>query len=163
MTQTAGRLDHTHRGEEAVLLWSSGSRILALRVNRAAVDAVLEGLIGAQLNTSGRPSVVRQAMEFIESRPDLPPTVSALAAQCHVSVRTLQAAFRSELGISPMAYIREERMRRAHADLRAADPAISSVASIAHRWGFSHLGRFAAAYRTRYGETPSQTLRSPAT
>jgi AraC-like DNA-binding protein len=34
-----------------------------------------------------------------------------------------------------------------------------SVAEVAARWGFSHLGRFAAAYRKRYGESPSHTLR----
>jgi AraC-like DNA-binding protein len=33
------------------------------------------------------------------------------------------------------------------------------VASIAHRWGFTHLSRFAAAYKKRYGESPYLTLR----
>ena len=35
-----------------------------------------------------------------------------------------------------------------------------SVADIASHWGFTHLGRFAAAYRERYGCVPSETLRS---
>jgi AraC-like DNA-binding protein len=33
---------------------------------------------------------------------------------------------------------------------------------VAMRWGFTHLGRFAGAYRDRYGVTPSQTLRDRA-
>ena len=34
-----------------------------------------------------------------------------------------------------------------------------SVSEVATRWGFTHLGRFAGAYRLRYGVPPSQTLR----
>ena len=37
-----------------------------------------------------------------------------------------------------------------------------SVSEVAWRWGFAHHGRFAAQYRTRFGETPSQTLRAGA-
>jgi AraC-like DNA-binding protein len=59
-----------------------------------------------------------------------------------------------------MAYLRVVRIRRAHRDLRSANPSHSSVASIAHRWGFTHQGRFAAAHKTMFGETPRQALRA---
>ena len=55
-------------------------------------------------------------------------------------------------GMSPIAYLRVVRLRRAHWDLRAADPSHDSVASIARRWGFAHLGRFAAAHKNMYGQ-----------
>jgi AraC-like DNA-binding protein len=106
----------------------------------------------------GRPGAVRDAMDIIEAAPHLPLTTSTLAKQCHVSARTLQEGFRRHLGMSPMAYLRVVRLRRAHRDLRSADPSGSSVASIAHRWGFTHLGRFAAAHKTMFGETPRQAL-----
>jgi AraC-like DNA-binding protein len=32
-----------------------------------------------------------------------------------------------------------------------------TVSSVAHNWGFVHLGRFAAQYRDRFGEPPSTT------
>jgi AraC-like DNA-binding protein len=108
----------------------------------------------------GRPAAVRDAMDLIEAGPHLPLTTSTLAKQCHVSVRTLQEGFRRHLGMSPMAYLRVVRLRRAHRDLRSANPSNSSVASIAHRWGFTHLGRFAAAHKTMFGETPLQALRA---
>jgi len=104
----------------------------------------------------GQPGAVRDAMDIIEAGPHLPLTTSTLAKQCHVSVRALQAGFQRHLGMSPMTYLRVVRLRRAHRDLRSADPAHSSVATIAHRWGFTHLGRFAAAQKTMYGETPLQ-------
>jgi transcriptional regulator GlxA family with amidase domain len=59
-----------------------------------------------------------------------------------------------------MAYLRRVRLARAHAGLRDADPGRHTVAEIAGRWGFTHLGRFAEAYRERYGRPPSETLRS---
>jgi AraC-like DNA-binding protein len=87
-------------------------------------------------------------------------TTSTLAKPCHVSVRTLQEGFQRHLSMSPMAYVRVVRLRRAHRDLRSAHPSHSTVASIAHRWGFTHLGRFAAAHKPTYGQTPLQALRA---
>ncbi|MBN9274969.1 MAG: helix-turn-helix domain-containing protein, partial [Mesorhizobium sp.] len=45
-----------------------------------------------------------------------------------------------------------------HAALREADEK-TSVTDAAYAAGFGHLGRAASAYRRRYGETPSETLR----
>ena len=108
----------------------------------------------------GRPGAVRDAMDIIEAGPHLPLTTSTLARQCHVSVRALQAGFRRHLGMSPMAYLRVVRLQRAHRDLRSADADHSTVACIAHRWGFTHLGRFAAAHKEMFGQTPLQILRA---
>jgi transcriptional regulator GlxA family with amidase domain len=74
-------------------------------------------------------------------------------------VRSLQEGFRRHLGSAPMAYLQQERLVRAHQTLRQADPVCVTVSAVAHRWGFAHLGRFASAYRTRFGEPPSETLR----
>src|ERR1700694_1342787 len=76
----------------------------------------------------GRPAAVRDAMDLIEAGPHLPLTSSTLAKQCHVSMRTLQEGFQRHLGMSPMAYLRVVRLRRAHRALRLADPAYSTVA-----------------------------------
>jgi AraC-like DNA-binding protein len=108
----------------------------------------------------GRPAAVRDAMALIEAGPHLPLTTSSLAMQCHVSVRTLQEGFRRHLDMSPMEYVRVVRLRRAHSDLRSAHPSHTTVAAIAHRWGFTHLGRFATAHKKMYGETPHQALRA---
>ncbi|MDV6247997.1 helix-turn-helix transcriptional regulator [Rhodococcus opacus] len=67
---------------------------------------------------------------------------------------------RRSLGITPMAYLRQVRLARAHEDLATTDPAQGrSVRDIAYKWGFNHVPRFAAAYRERYGVLPSETLR----
>jgi AraC-like DNA-binding protein len=46
-----------------------------------------------------------------------------------------------------------------HLELRAADPATTTISQVAARWGFRHQGRFAAEYRRRYGVQPTDTLR----
>ncbi|MEV0320928.1 AraC family transcriptional regulator [Streptomyces sp. NPDC050658] len=106
-----------------------------------------------------RPAPVKRAMDAVQQRPDHPFTPAGLAAEARVGVRWLQEAFRRYVGMSPMAYVRDVRLNRVHDELRAAEPGALNVSDVAHRWGFSHLGRFAEQYRARFGELPSQTLR----
>ncbi len=114
-----------------------------------------------QLTRGGRayrPVSVRRAVDAIHAHPEHPFTIGTLAGAADVSARTLQAAFQRYLGTTPMGYLRRVRLDRAHQDLLAADPADTTVADVAHRWGFMHLGRFAAAYRAEFRTTPSRTL-----
>jgi len=105
------------------------------------------------------PQAVRRAVDIIEADAHLPLTVSSIAVRCHASVRSLQEGFKRHLDTTPMAYLRDVRLRRAHHRLSELDPSTTSVSSIAHDWGFTNLGRFAAAYAARYGELPAVTLR----
>jgi transcriptional regulator GlxA family with amidase domain len=77
-------------------------------------------------------------------------------------VRSLQQGFKRHLGMSPMSYLREVWLRRAHQTLLTADPSVVTVASVAYDWGFTNLGRFAAAHAARYSEPPAKTLRRTA-
>lgn len=108
---------------------------------------------------SERPATTA-AKQFIETNLSDHLTLAEVAAAAGVSVRTLQAAFRSELRTTPVAYIRSRRLDRARAEL--ADEMTEgtvTVTDVATRWGITHLGRFATEYRARFGESPSQTLR----
>jgi AraC-like DNA-binding protein len=110
--------------------------------------------------TAGPPRAIRRVVDAIHDEPERPFTATDLAAIAGTSVRSLQEGFRRHVGRAPMSYLQQERLIRAHESLRRADPARVTVAAVAHRWGFAHLGRFASAYRTRFGESPSETLRS---
>ncbi|MCV7409402.1 hypothetical protein AWC05_10195 [Mycobacterium florentinum] len=105
------------------------------------------------------PRAIRSAIEIIEEEAHLPLTLTSIATRTHISVRTLQQGFQRHLDTSPMAYLREVRLRRAHQALLRSDPSQVTVASVAYRWGFTNLGRFAAAHSARYRETPTETLR----
>ena len=108
---------------------------------------------------SMRSRLVETAVEIIEADAHLPLTVSAIAAHSRGSVRALQQAFLREMETTPMAYVREVRLRRAHRALVESDPSVTTVASIASNWGFTNLGRFAETHAARYGESPVVTLR----
>jgi AraC-like DNA-binding protein len=106
------------------------------------------------------PRVVRRVVELIDSAPETAFTVADLAECAGVSERSLHAAFRRQLGTSPMAYVRRRRLDQAHDELLRLDPSAGvRVTDVALRHGFAHTGRFAAAYRERFGEPPSATLR----
>lgn len=105
------------------------------------------------------PRHVVQAERHIREHARLAPTLSQLAQAAGVSVRTLSQAFRVHRGCTPMQALREARLKGVRAELLLATPNGNTVRDIATAWGYAHLGLFAAAYRQRFGETPSQTLR----
>ena len=119
----------------------------------------LGGQLDSRRQFTAAPRAVRRAVEAMREEPGRPFTVTDLAEVAGVSRRSLQQGFQRYVGMSPMTYLREVRLGRAHDELRYSDPADVSVAEIAHCYGFLHLGRFAALYRQRYGESPSHTLR----
>ncbi|UQS23757.1 AraC family transcriptional regulator [Amycolatopsis thermalba] len=113
-----------------------------------------------RVETSMASHVVRKVADFVEEISVLPSTTAELAVVAGVSERSLQRAFRAELGVSPMRYVSEVRLRRVHEELLRADQAQNvTVTQIAARVGVSNFGRFARAYRERYGELPSETKR----
>jgi AraC-like DNA-binding protein len=113
----------------------------------------------AEAGPTSRP--VRRAIAFIEDNRHLPIDTVDIAQAARLSVRGLQAAFRRERGVTPSQHLRRARLDAVRHELLAADPSRgATVAQIARRWGFVHLGRFARTYRDAYGEPPSATLRS---
>ena len=138
------------------------------RVARHVEGLVLDGLLLVQPHNH-RDAVVadcpvrlgpsiRQAVELIEERPAEPWTTVGLASEVHLSVRALQEGFRRDLQTSPMTYLRQVRLRRAREALLTADRDATTVSAVAVGLGILHLGRFAAAYRDAFGESPSDTL-----
>ena len=86
------------------------------------------------------------------------PSVSWLCEAIGVSERGLQYAFREYVGVSPLAYMRICRLNRVRTVLRESCLGETTVTDVAMRFGFLHLGRFAADYRRFFGESPSATL-----
>ena len=151
-------LEQLDRGE-----WLPGSRSRAMAVYEdmlilAMANTVLLGAgFGARRPLDIGP--LARAEEFIVANlaEALTPTLIARAAG--MSVRALHYAFRHNRACTPGEFVRERRLDRAR-DL-LADAAGRTVTEVALDCGFNHMGDFSAAYRRRFGETPSQTLRRP--
>jgi transcriptional regulator GlxA family with amidase domain len=105
-------------------------------------------------------STVRRAEDFLIQHLMRPVARSELARAAGVSIRTISRGFRERHGVSPMAWLKERRLEAAQSELRDALPGEVTVTEVALRYGFENPGRFAAEYRQRFGEYPSQTLRS---
>jgi AraC-like DNA-binding protein len=78
--------------------------------------------------------------------------VADLAAAAGMSRFHFSRVFRDETGSSPYAYLVDRRLERAAARLRAGGCSVTTAALDA---GFRDLGRFARAFRARFGVTAS--------
>jgi AraC-like DNA-binding protein len=105
------------------------------------------------------PADVVRVLRWASGHPGEPAGLAALARIARVPPRTLEAHFRRFLGTTPLAWLREARLTHAHRALVASDGA-ASVSQVAAGSGFTQLGRFAARYCRRFGELPSDTLRT---
>lgn len=115
-----------------------------------------------QLDQVGRtplPPTIQRAVAIMQERAHLPLTAAEVAAEVGFGLRSLQAGFRQHLGVSPSQYLQRIRLNHARHDLATGTPQNTSVTDVAARWGFTHLSRFAGAYRRQFGELPSHTLR----
>ena len=105
------------------------------------------------------PASVRRAERFIEENAVKAIGLADVASAAGVSARALQMAFRRFRDTTPMAHLRALRLELARSELARAGQDGGSVASVALAHGFGSLSRFAADYKARFHEPPSETLR----
>jgi AraC-like DNA-binding protein len=128
------------------------------------VSLVLRGVPHNYLERlgSGRfgavPAYVRRAEDFMRANAAVPIRMEQVAAAAGCSVRTLDAVFRRFRDTTPLAGLHAIRLEQVRAELNRSSKS-SSVAEISRSFGFTNAGRFAAAYRRRFGESPVETAR----
>ncbi|MBR0986142.1 helix-turn-helix domain-containing protein [Bradyrhizobium liaoningense] len=110
--------------------------------------------------TKGRPEVppakLRRAKELVEAQlgnPALRP--EDIGHAIGVSRRSLYNLF-SQIGATPMGYVREQRLKEAARRLRNASLTDATVTSIAYDLGFADPSHFARLFRAQYGMSPRQ-------
>ncbi len=113
---------------------------------------------GKGLRMHEQRQIVRRVFEQISACPTENFSVVQLADSAGTSFQQLRRAFGECVGMAPTAWLRTRRLNLARQDLLAATAQHTSVAEVAMRYSFWHLGRFAEAYRALFLEYPSHTL-----
>ena len=80
-------------------------------------------------------------------------TAPELARRFGVSASLLNLSFRGVYGMSPAAWIRAQKMHAAAELLRSTD---RTVLDIAGQFGYDNASKFAAAFRSVYGVSPTE-------
>lgn len=129
----------------ALLTW-------ALRACTALPDPSLHDAHAAE--------VVRVAEAYLDRHLRADVYVRDVSMELGVPGRTIEDAFHTILGVSPMRYLEILRAHTVFRSLRGTDagtPATVHAAEI--QAGVRHAARFAARYRALFGENPADTLR----
>lgn len=106
-----------------------------------------------------RSRLVKEAEEYMMAHIDQPLTLKELCQTLHVSARPLFYGFQEVFCVSPMEYLKIQRLRNVRQQLKLANPKTDSVMEIAQKSGFWSAGHFARDYKTMFGELPSETLK----
>jgi AraC-like DNA-binding protein len=161
MLQLVAVLYSEIRRDAPVLRRESGRASWAQLLNEKLIEILqLQGVICAPNPAARSASLyhVKRAQDYMNAHYGDIISMVEIANCCGIGIRALQEAFRSRLDLSPQQYLAAIRLDHARQRLLSDDTPLT-VSQVALECGFSHLGRFAVAYRKRFGETPSATLR----
>ncbi|MBR0649567.1 helix-turn-helix domain-containing protein [Roseomonas terrae] len=108
-------------------------------------------------DTGPLPGTILRAIAHMRADLSRATSGAELARTAGLPQRTLRAHFRRFLGTSPLSWLQQARLAAVREALLAARPG-DNVTEAAARHGITHLARFSAQYRRRFGELPSATL-----
>ena len=130
-----------------------------LRV-RSALSEVLVALAGHLPELPSQPSRnqaeirrVRQMLTFIQGHYTQPLRVEDIAASVFISRRECMRAFQNVLGISPIQYVLQLRVRKAKELLLETGLSLGEICAAC---GFQGQSYFTKAFRERTGTTPGK-------
>src|SRR5690606_6523217 len=151
--------------EECMTLSASGDPAWPpARVDTAALDiwssAIESALARPDSRTGRRSQRLAQVKAFLSGRlDDASLDVESIARETHMSGRTLLRLFASE-GTTPMRWLWAERLRASRQSLEQGR--FTRVTDAALAFGFKDLSHFSRAFKTAYGHSPQQILKSRA-
>ncbi|WP_125100152.1 helix-turn-helix transcriptional regulator [Leucobacter chromiireducens] len=126
------------------------------------VDRLLIGLTPHLRGGSGLggppPAYLAHAVRHLRRHLGEAVSLAELGEVVGIGSRQLQLAFQAHLGCTAQEYLRDARLDRALAMLRAGGGASGarSIAAVAAEVGIPHSGRFSQYFATRFGVRPSE-------
>jgi AraC family transcriptional activator of mtrCDE len=145
-----GELENPKPGNQVVVdQLAKALFVHILRVQMA--KGLVSGLLAALFDTR-----VGKALSLIHSKPGKHWSLDSLAQASHQSRTVLANRFKELVGMTPMRYLAEWRMRLATRLLHAGE----STANIAEQVGYASDAAFSKAYKQITGDTPGAVRRA---
>jgi len=134
------------------------SKVLELMALQLQQEMEIEAIAPNLADTLERNEIERiyQAKEILEYRLENPPSMTELAVQVGLSHYQLKQGFRKVFGTTAFQYLHNYRMEQARLLLYEGNMRVAEVANMV---GYSHLGQFAAAFKRKFGISPSDCLK----
>jgi len=139
--------------------WRSAVGALALEHTvRATVAQLTHGLARTAAPEPSRVAARRmlQVRDYVEAHLGDPISVRELSAVVGLSVEHFCRSFKAQTGLSPLTWIRRQRIGRAQELLKNRTV---SVADVAFRTGFSSPSHLSRSFRAAVGTTPGEFRR----
>ena len=137
-------------------------RALEQRLIHALITCLSDGKVSpVSTGTVRHELIIARFEEFLEANPNTPLYLPEVCAAIGAAERTLRAVCENHVGMGPIRYLTLRRMHLVHRALAQMAPSTATVTQVATDHGFWELGHFSVAYRSMFGETPSQTLSKP--
>jgi transcriptional regulator GlxA family with amidase domain len=139
-----------------------GSPLAVVNYEQSVLTSLLLGqpnTYSTQLSAPASPIAshqVRNVEAFLEGHANHPLDLPTLVRETGYSVNSIYRAFRKYRPYSPMDFLKHVRLKNVRRELLNAPPHLT-VTKVATDWGFTHLGRFSAEYKKKFGESPSET------
>lgn len=98
------------------------------------------------------------AVDYIQNHLEDTIRIDHLCSNANVSERTLDYAFKEKYQVSPIEYIKAIKLNEVKKELIHSNE--QHISSIAAKYGFWHMGQFAADFKKRFGALPSEVQKS---
>lgn len=108
-------------------------------------------------HAQSEPPYLKRALRYIELHVHEDVNVESIVTASGVSRRTLELAFRSFRAMSPIAYLRQTRLDRAHQLLVSTE---LSIGQIRDEVGYRNASMFSRDFRSHFGVSPLVARRS---
>jgi AraC family ethanolamine operon transcriptional activator len=137
------------------VLTDRGLARIEAKIFAAILDLIPSSEVIEPLHSRAR--IARAVLRLLQERLDDPPTVTEMCLAIEARERTLHLSCVEAFGRPPATLLAELRLNAARRALARPDRR-TGVTAVAALYGFTHFGRFAAAYQRQFGELPSVTL-----
>ena len=122
------------------------------------LSLLADHVLGEQMlsSTPRRTRLIRQLHEELMSLEGEVPNLTELSNKYKLSTRTLNTDFKREFGKSIYAYVKDQRLDKAHALLVETEKPMKAIAA---DLGYAHVTNFMLAFKKKFGYAPGSLRR----